>query len=688
MKKNIIALLKGFVCPVDASVDNRIPVSTLQAKLMQYGYMLDEKAFEAMSRADLSAISEFYDDVINFLKEKMGGKFDYKPLYKNFPKEVMSLSDAELFINAQIHYWSKGTWSPESPEMEVKLAFEKVKYTMLKYADQDTYNKIFTDLVSINTSLMPQDLEIVKAFVKSGEKLVFPDSIPFKENLCTLAAMGIPGLPVKTVTDVLRIAVHLSGGDISLPKVPAAEVRTNRWSSMKSPNPLRKDFLFKKFSRAERKLILSFMEGTNCDAGEMKLKAQRWIRLGEILHPGEYANQFPKSFAAFKAIRNEKVKSWYGKLNAAFDRSLKEGLEVLSQRPGEFSRRIDALVRNNPKDLDIILAAFNTAAMKTSNKVLFEVYSHFEGRDKSSMRNIFIKGARRPVELPTLKALNPKIIETIHSTVFATLRDKFATMEPLGNVWIDEELKKIPLPTNMRSMDFTLRPTVRGSRIPFGNENTKTVRAFYHWYDKNGTLDPDLSATFVGMGKVQVLSFSGMKVGKSCHSGDIIARQGACAEYVDIDIQDALRSGFRYVVIDVRNYRGGSMKDMQGVFGTMERDYPERGTSWLPETMTNCQEMTSSASVTIASILDLETREYIFMDIDSNGTTYATGDVANTLKLIQQYASDPKISVYDLLMLHVEARGKKVTLDSNVDTYFKYEDFCHSYELTGKLMGV
>jgi hypothetical protein len=66
----------------------------------------------------------------------------------------------------------------------------------------------------------------------------------------------------------------------------------------------------------------------------------------------------------------------------------------------------------------------------------------------------------------------------------------------------------------------------------------------------------------------------------------------------------------------------------------------------------------------------------------------ARGDVSNTLKVIEEYSELPKVSVYDLVLLHVEARGRQVTLDSNVDTYFKMEDFMTSYETTGKLMGV
>ena len=69
-------------------------------------------------------------------------------------------------------------------------------------------------------------------------------------------------LPKLTVTDVLRIAVHMSGGDISLPKVPYAKTRASSWSRTLVDNPMREAFKFKKFSRSERKLILGLLEQT------------------------------------------------------------------------------------------------------------------------------------------------------------------------------------------------------------------------------------------------------------------------------------------------------------------------------------------------------------------------------------------------------------------------------------------
>ena len=689
LTKNIVALQKGFVCPPNDGMDNRIAVSTVQTHLMQFGYMLDEKAFNELSKSDLSFITTFNNETISYLRDIMGGNFDFKPLYKNFPEEVMSKSDCELFINAILHYWSNGTWEPSTVTYEKPIKFEKIKYNMIGYATEDRFQRIFTDLVSINQSLPPQDFKIVEWFVNNGKKLVFPDQIPFKENLCALAAMGIEDLPVKTPTDVLRIAVYLSDGDISLPKVPPATVRRNRWSSEQVQNTERDKFKFKKFNRKERKYLLSLLEKTNCNPKEMVLKDQRWIRLGEILHPMEYKSKYPKSASAFAEIRNKKVRSWYSQLNDAFNKDLISGLQILSQRPGEFARRIDWVIRIYPENTDLILSYLSKSLKSTSNKVLFEVYNHFEKRlDPNIKRTVMPKGSRRVIELPQLKPIEPAIIENVHRKLFETLKNKFSSLDSLGNCWIDEELKKLPLPTNMRSLSTSSKPKPRGQRTPLDNQDAKVIRPFVHWLDKKGNEDLDLSVTFVGDKKHNVVAYTNLKLGNSIHSGDVRHRLGACAEYVDIDIENAIELGFEYAVIDVRNYNGRPLNTVESRFGIMEREYPEANDLWLPETITNTFLLESSGTNTLLAIIDLINREYILLDIDTNSLPVAALDSNNVLKTIETFSTLPKVSVYDLVLLHVEARGRQVTLDQNVDTYFRYEDFSESYEETVKLMGV
>jgi hypothetical protein len=117
----------------------------------------------------------------------------------------------------------------------------------------------------------------------------------------------------------------------------------------------------------------------------------------------------------------------------------------------------------------------------------------------------------------------------------------------------------------------------------------------------------------------------------------------------------------------------------------MEREFPESNSTWLPETIANTLILQSEAVNTIAVILDLKTREYIFLDIDGEGTVASTKGIQ---KLIEEWSKPPKISVYDLLLMHVEARGKMVTLDHHVDTYLKSEDFTKSYQEIAKWMGI
>jgi hypothetical protein len=691
MTKTTVALYKGFAFIPSSTTknENRNLAMTVQANLMQYGYLLSDEAFQFLANANRADIINFNDECIIYLKEMMGGRYDYEPMYKNFPEEVMSMSDCELFWNQIIHYLSNGEWMPESIEMERPVNFENIKYTVLESISQRRFMQIFTDLCSINTSLTPVDSMIILWFCKEYDNLLnglLPKEIPFKETLCMLASFGLD-VPVKTVTDVLRIAVYMSGGDSSLPKVPRKTIKANAWFKKHIPNPAREKFKFKKFTRAERKYILSLLEKTNCDAKEGVLKANRWVRLGERIHPTEYKNKFPKAAKFFDEIRNENPTSWYSDVNKAFNTSFESGLQKLSERAGEFSRRMDALVRNNPNHTKMIMEYFASSAAKTSNKVLFEVYTHFESRaKKQEYRRVTIKGSRTAYPLPTLDALPVRTIGAIQQSIWDILRTKFSNLDKLGKVYIDDELRKIPLPTNMRSLNMSLKPRIRGQRIAFDNPDAKVIRAFVYWMDEHGGEDLDLSATFVGDKKTGLLSFQNLKFENNLHSGDVRHREGPCAEYVDINIVDTLAKGYRYVMIDVRNFNGRSLASVESVFGLMEREHPESNKLWYPQTITNTQMLQSEATSTLVTILDLETKEYIFIDEDSNGRPVASLDSSNVIDVINHYSKLPAVSVFDILLLHTEARGLLVENKEDADTCFMLEDFTNSYEDIAKMM--
>ena len=692
LTKNIVQFRSNFINLPNAGEDNRSLAMSVMSELMQFGYLPNQDAINNLSAASKKDIIDFHNEVINYLKKMTGSNRNYKAFWPNFPIDVMSKSEGELYLHQIVHYMSNGTYAPNEFTQERKVAFEQPKYYTITVGDEARFEKIFTDLVSVNQSLTPDDQEVIKFFVESGSVLRFPDQIPFKENLSKLFSLGVE-LDVRlTVTDVLRVVVGLSNGDVSLPPVPHKLIKMNRWSSHKSVNPAREAFKFKKFSRSERRRILGLLEKTNCDATEAVLKDQRWVRLGEVIHPGEYKVAYPKAFKMFDAIRNEKVQSFHGKVNSTFKVSFEEGLKVLSQRPGELFRKIDSLVRNNPDKLNVILSVLESVAPKVSNKVLFESYSHFQTRtNPNHNRTIMVKGSRKRTKLPDLEALSENTVSAIQEVILNSLKAKFSSLPKMGKIYLDEKLKDIPLPSNMRSASSALRPTVRGTRIPIGNADTKVVRAYIHWMDVHGNEDLDLSVTFVGMGKVDYLSWNGSHNTEfGCHSGDQRFHKGPTAEYADIILSKSLKMGFKYAIMDVRNFTGKPFSSVEdAVVGFMERQHAVANEIFVPATITNCMRLTNEASTTVVGIIDLETREFVFLDIDSSGIPVASANTNQLLDAIKPYLEAPKFSVYHLLKLHAEARGGElVTVTEKAEEYFSFEDFSLSYVKTLSYMGI
>ena len=113
---------------------------------------------------------------------------------------------------------------------ERPTAFEQINYTKIVAGTEKAFLNIFTRLVGVNQSLTPEDLDIIRFYIGEGHQLNFPAKVPFKENLTTiiselmLSDRGDLNYPKLTVTDVLRVAVGLSGGDVTLPKVPSKMV--------------------------------------------------------------------------------------------------------------------------------------------------------------------------------------------------------------------------------------------------------------------------------------------------------------------------------------------------------------------------------------------------------------------------------------------------------------------------------
>ncbi len=687
MNKNQVMLYKLSANFKDDAQNNLAMAMTTQHMLMTYGYMLDENAFAQLKKTDTANIVDFYNECEVFLKEHLGGKHEYKSLYSNFPNDILSMSQSELFYNQILHYWTACTFIEVGKPKD--SAFEHVTYKVIKGVD--SIIAIYTKLASSGQSLTPMDQKVLKYFATEVNDLPFVD-VPFKENLAILASI-LPTFKVKTVVDVLRIAVGFSGGDVSLPAIPKKLKKKGAKYDIVIKE--RNKFNFK-LKPKQIETIMNLFENSNLSLSDLNQGSRynRFIRLAEVLKVQQFENEYPKTYNAFKILRNqkrkgkpdgfEKIRTWNSHVNTQFKVSFEAGIIKLSERPGEFLRRLDSLVRQNQKNqtkLDLILVTLSRIGEASSNKVLFEVYTHFENRIKPvTNRSIFIKGARNRKTLPNLPAIQNDIVIAIQDTIINCIKYKMALLPNIGSCYVDEELKKIPLPTNMRSLSESLTPQIRGQRTPIGD--SKVVRPYIHWFDENGNEDLDLHAFLIGDKNSVSVGYNGVHNSKfGLYSGDVRHRRGACAEYIDIDFDIALKHGYDYLIMVVHNFQQRPLSTMKDcVSGFMLRDNPKQNHTWLPETITNAIKLTSEAQMCLIGAYDIKTKEYIHLDLDFNTfSRYINGSSSTELmKAIEPYIVDPKLSIYDLLTWHVQARGKNSSKDK-ADTHFMYDDFKSDY---------
>lgn len=795
LTKNVIAFRRGLFL-LGGNENNPTVAATIQAELMNLGFMLDEAAYKKLQATPKRDAIAFYEEVAAWIKATIGDGC-YTPLYAGFPQDVMALSDVELFLNTITHYLSGGTFLVNAFTQKRPTAFERPNYKIITVGTQEDFEQIPRDLLSAEQSLAPEDVDVLRWFFANypADRVqeLLPSRIPFKENLCVLVA-ELKIIPQKmTTTDALRVIVAQSGGDVTLTE---------------------KGEKIGPFSRAARRALLAFLESLDLSVEEMQERRSRWLRVGKVLHPGEYAGRCPKTFAAFQRLRNEKVRTWASAVENA--PTLDAKLDLLTQRPGEFARRLDSLVRGSetisklyrhfvgvdwqtlaeikklarvktfrpivadyfhtlrsPQELEAyskaharisgqiakerqeaglspleademawqvwqtywkgsprladdrrrinaavkkaarsalyngrkrrraweeirqcrmkplapttlakILARFESVADKISPKVLYELYDRFEKRrEADAERTVFIKGARRPTSLIPLPALDKPVVDRVQAAIVSGIKGRYATLPPLETCWIDPKLRWVPLPTNMRSVSESLAPTVRGTRIPIGNQDAKVVRFYVHYEDPEQLVDfLDLSASFVGDEAVDFVSWNcGFNKPHGVHSGDLL-RATAGAQYIDIVIEEA-RKKFNYVVVDVRNWSGraNSVGALKPICGFMEREHPQANEIWKPSTVVNSFKLTSKNRATLAAAFDLRTMEYVVLDVDADCNT-ASQDLKTTLALLRRYSQPPKLSVADLLRWHVEARGgTEVAEKENAKTVFNALDFTKDY---------
>lgn len=664
---------------------NKRFIATMLKNLEFYGYTLSNEAISRVQSLSQEKAINVYEEVTSILKKRIGFKANKAPLYKNFPEEVMEKSESDLYLDAVNYYLSSFMETPESEKVEKYPLLQRVDLKIINLGSEEEFMKIFTNLVSSKSSISCEDKAIIEFFVDKykGDILNYlPEEIPFKENLAytTMLCMNYEGAlsyfvpKYKTATDVLRLATAMSDGDISL----AINTR------------------FKSFKRAERKFLLNLLENANNIKEDMLKHKNKWIKLGERLHPSEY-RKLVKANDGFSAMRNNlKVETFNSKLEKAFnEKDLNKVLTLLSKRPGEFARKLDRVLRvYNDEE---VIKAFKEVSEKIATPLLLQVREHFSRRnDDTEQRVFFPKGsiAKAYITPFELASIDKNLCEMVVSVCTEALIKLYSEKEELGKVYVSEELKGYIVPTSLRNSSKAVKTMARGSKMDLAKESN-IVRLFLYWQEEKGrTTDLDLSAVFYDeeFNCVDRIYFGNLVNKKlNCvHSGDVRQAPEGATEFVDLDLNQLKENGVRYVVASVNSYTGQEFIEMPDCFvGFMEREDNVFGEIFEPKTVSHKADLTSPTGVNIPMIIDIADRKAIWTDLSGEATQLSTVGMSKEknrlLSALKSMINVCKPNLYDLAILNAISRGEVVENKEDADIVFSLTEGVTPFD-TDKLL--
>lgn len=119
-RKNKVNLPKRSVEHEAGRAEKAMAVSIVK-NVESLGFTFDKELFENLLTYPKNEIEMFYTDFIAKLKPLVGADKEYNPMYPNFPRQVAEASDAELFINAILHYRFRNKSSISSPKYCIKI---------------------------------------------------------------------------------------------------------------------------------------------------------------------------------------------------------------------------------------------------------------------------------------------------------------------------------------------------------------------------------------------------------------------------------------------------------------------------------------------------------------------------------------------------------------------------------------
>lgn len=613
--------------------------------LAELGFAIDPQDAQWLPQASSESLWTF----IQAARELLGyqGR-NYQVFHPDFVRSVPAMTDAELYGSQLLHYLSRAWGTSYAPERITPVTQELKQRTcrVVKLARSEDLADICQQLLASSQPFSTTDLADLPALEPFCTGAV---EIPVRENLAYLVGTEFAGqewaAQLRTTTDVLRVAALLSGGDHTL----ITHTKFN-------------------LSRRDRRRVVALLDSVLARGEEQRHLAdvsrylERWKRLLHCLHVQEYQGatrvQLLRQFVHNTGFSGtpKPPASLQSRIDALITARDGAGLvALLQQEPGEYARRLHALIRALPEDRATIVHGFSEVAPKVSARVLVQMWNLFHSAPASQMpyRVILTRkgGSRAKFVANTLQGSYADVIDAIEHGLAGRLADQTFSLPAEAN--------RVAVPLGVRSATPGSRVMGRGSRLPI--DQGQWLRLFLHWRDREDrSIDLDLTALFAeehgsAITKISYTNLREESIG-AYHSGDFTAAPEGAAEYIDIDTAACQAAGVRYVVLNCFSYSRDPFGAIpEAYIGVMVRNDPMDGEHFEASEVLIRSDLVGDNRISTPAVFDLHTRELIWLDwtvpISSDRLVNVESSMAELKVLIANAKGSRTMTVTEFLQL-------------------------------------
>ena len=519
---------------VPLNEENIIRAVTANEELLSLGYTLAPKDIVTLAKS--ADLTEFAARVRSYI-----GDVKAKPMYPDFPSQVMATDEAVFRFHQLLHYLStygieeitgipvtKG-WLPEMQETE-------------KTQPDET-------LLAAKTA----------ALLDSSEKY----TVPFRKILtktermtdkeCMIAAECAKHLSAEQMTDIRisfkqnqLIVFHTVFADTSLSSAEKAvflralcQHTGDVWKCL-DYTLTRSRFHFR---TAQKRLIVKLLESYPPADFRQNLilsgkKRERTLLMLKFIDFNEYSRK-PEYAAAVADLRADRLRSWESAVREMVSRRAPEALDAYAERPGMMLRHMTYLLRNG-YSIKALFEKLEPHAEELNPYTLASLAAFFSRSGVNSLDEA------RYQEALQLKLMVQHLLQKRLAANETVLRNQKVYLD-----MPDFDLDLSALRVTDKSSEGGYIRSGLAYRIP---EDVRCIRFFVYWNDKT-RVDIDLHGMAVDLNGKQI------NIGWNAHfksdelvfSGDIT--HSDAAEYVDVNLDEA-RKSLRCVSLNINLYAG------------------------------------------------------------------------------------------------------------------------------------